>query len=84
MNKITSKFNIAAIIILFILSVIFTIFSFAKSYIYDDKDACVDSGICKKGLKVIINSKEIEINKDTCIDNKGQWREQYNGCWFKN
>lgn len=81
MNKIGYRQVIVTIILIFI---IFFTYLFIKSYIYDDRDACLDSGICKKGLKVIINKQEIIIDKGTCIINKGQWREQYNDCWFRN
>lgn len=51
------------------------------NYIYDDKDACLDSGVCKEGLTLRMNDgKEIIINKDTCIQYNGEWREKRRDC----
>ncbi|MBQ9246357.1 hypothetical protein IJ182_08835 [bacterium] len=51
------------------------------NYIYDDKDACLDSGVCNEGLTLRMNDgKEIIINKDTCIQYNGEWREKRRDC----
>ena len=51
------------------------------NYIYDDKDTCLDSGVCKEGLTLRMNDgKEIIINKDTCIQYNGEWREKRRDC----
>ncbi|MBR6162851.1 hypothetical protein IKQ26_03035 [bacterium] len=49
-----------------------------------DIDSCLDSGVCKEGLLLKMNDgKEIIINKDTCKQYNGIWREKYNDCHFK-
>ena len=70
------------ILLLFFITVIFlgAYFSF---FISDEKDACLDSGVCKAGLSLKMNDgKEITISKHTCIQYNGQWREKYSDCLF--
>jgi len=50
----------------------------------DPKDACLDSGVCKEGLPLRMNDgKEIIINRETCKQYNGEWREKYNDCYFR-
>lgn len=51
--------------------------------IYDDKDACLDIGVCKEGLSLIIDGQEIIINQQSCTEHNGEWREKYNDCLLK-
>ena len=73
MNKIF-KIIILSFLILFIL--IFGVFYVIK----DDKDICLDSGICREGL--IINTKygEISINKENCIKYNWLWNDEKRFC----
>lgn len=51
----------------------------------DDKDICLDSGVCKEGLTIIDGDTGIEftVNKQTCNEFKGDWKAKYNFCHFK-
>ena len=71
------------IFVLPILLISFCAYSYVFS-LYDDKDACLDSGVCKEGLVIKINGQEIKINKNTCLEYNGKWREKYNDCILKN
>ena len=74
------KFIIISLIILAI-ALAGTSFLLLFNYIYDDKDACLDSGVCKEGLTLRMNDgKEIIINKGTCIQYNGEWREKRRDC----
>lgn len=69
------------IILILALAVIFFVRLF--NYIYDNKDACLDSGICKEGLAVKMNDgQKIIINQETCKQYNGVWRDKYNDCHF--
>ena len=51
----------------------------------DDQDACLDSGVCKEGLTLNMeNGEEVIINKETCKQYNGEWREKHNDCYFRN
>ena len=53
--------------------------------IYDDKDTCLDTGVCKEGLTLRMNDgQEIVINKDTCKRYNGEWRKNRKDCILKN
>lgn len=53
--------------------------------VYDNTDACLDSGVCKEGLILNMqNGKQVIINKNTCSQYNGEWREKYKDCYFKN
>ena len=52
--------------------------------IFDNKDTCLDIGICKAGLTLKIDGQNITVNKDTCSQLKGVWQDKTNACWFKN
>ena len=61
-----------------------TSFVLLFNYIFDDKDACLDSGVCKEGLTLRMNDgQEIIINKDTCKQYNGEWRESRKDCIFR-
>lgn len=47
----------------------------------DDKDACLDSGICKEGMTVNTANGSIVINQNTCLENDGKWLNN-NVCSF--
>lgn len=52
--------------------------------IFDNKDTCLDIGICKAGLTLKIDGQNITVNKNTCSEYKGVWQDKTNACWFKN
>jgi len=72
--------------VIFILSatVVFTLVYVYLSNI-DNKDICLDSGVCKEGLTVNMpNGNTITINEFSCKQYNGTWRSKYNDCYFKN
>lgn len=73
MNKIF-KIIILSFLILFIL--IFGVFYVIK----DDKDICLDSGICREGLIINTQYGEISINKENCIKYNWLWNNEKRFC----
>jgi hypothetical protein len=73
MNKIF-KIIILSFLILFIL--IFGVFYVIK----DDKDICLDSGICREGLIINTQYGEISINKENCIKYNWLWNDEKRFC----
>ena len=53
------------------------------NYISDDKDICLDTGICKEGLTLNIENNQITVNEKTCTNNKGKWIDKDKICIFK-
>lgn len=50
----------------------------------NDKTRCLESSVCKVGLKIIDNEKEVIITKDYCLKNNYKWIENTNSCYLKN
>lgn len=73
MNKIF-KIIVLSFLILFIL--IFGVFYVIK----DDKDICLDSGICIEGLIINTQYGEISINKENCIKYNWLWNDEKRFC----
>ena len=73
MNKIF-KIIVLSFFILFIL--IFGVFYVIK----DDKDICLDSGICREGLIINTQYGEISINKENCIKYNWFWNDEKRFC----
>ncbi len=73
MNKIF-KIIVLSFLILFIL--IFGVFYVIK----DDKDICLDSGICREGLIINTQYGEISINKENCIKYNWLWNDEKRFC----
>lgn len=73
MNKIF-KIIILSFLILFIL--IFGVFYVIK----DDKDICLDGGICREGLIINTQYGEISINKENCIKYNWLWNNEKRFC----
>lgn len=73
MNKIF-KIIILSFLILFIL--VFGVFYVIK----DDKDICLDSGICREGLIINTQYGEISINKENCIKYNWLWNNEKRFC----
>ena len=74
--------TIKTIIILLTCS-IFAAFIFLFNCIYDDMDACMDTGTCKEGLSLNINGRQIIVNEKTCTEENGTWTEKRKTCQFK-
>ena len=49
-----------------------------------NSDFCLEDGDCKAGRIIIINNKEILINKNSCIENNWDWYEKSQYCKIKN
>ena len=45
-----------------------------------EKDFCLDTGICKKGLEINTEHGLIEINKENCEKYGWEWREKGKVC----
>ena len=73
MNKIF-KIIVLSFLILFIL--IFGVFYVIK----DDKYICLDSGICREGLIINTQYREISINKENCIKYNWLWNDEKRFC----
>ena len=73
MNKIF-KIIVLSFLILFIL--IFGVFYVIK----DDKDICLDSGICREGLIINTQYGKISINKENCIKYNWLWNDEKRFC----
>ena len=73
MNKIF-KIIVLSFLILFIL--IFGVFYVIKV----DKDICLDSGICREGLIINTQYREISINKENCIKYNWLWNDEKRFC----
>ncbi len=59
------------------------IFTFIYSYLTDDKDACLDIGICKEGLQLNTEHGLITINKETCLKYNWEWRDDWKDCHIR-
>lgn len=54
------------------------------SLILPKSDYCLEDGDCKAGRIIIINNKEILIDKNSCIENHWDWHEKSQYCKIKN
>lgn len=70
------------ILILSIALIIFSLHIIKPLEKFLDTDVCLDVGLCKQGLKLNINSKEVAIKEQTCVENNGKWREKILKCSF--
>lgn len=59
-------------------------FGIAKISNYDKTVTCYETGACQEGLTLKVkNNEEFVVNKNTCIEHKGKWREEHKECLFK-
>ena len=59
-------------------------FGIAKISDHDKTVSCYENGVCKEGLTLKMkNNKEFVVNKDSCIEHKGKWREKEKECLFR-
>ena len=47
-------------------------------------DYCLEDGDCKAGRTIIIDDKEILIDKNSCIENNWNWHDKGNYCKIEN
>ena len=76
--KIFKIIAITVIIITFILCVLLII------YFFDNKDACLDTNICKDGLKVNTEYGLVKINKENCLKYNWKWDDKSKYCDMRN
>lgn len=79
-EKTVIKISICSIIIC--LMIIFIVV-FKKVFATDDKDFCLDTGICKAGLEINTEYGLIKINKENCIKYNWNWLEESQKCNMK-
>ena len=77
-----------AFIVIFVGLIIFLILlvllAIILSPILPKSDYCLEDGDCKVGRTIIINNKEILIDKNSCIENNWDWYEKSQYCKIKN
>lgn len=44
---------------------------------------CIEDGVCKTGLKVFIDNKEVTITQDYCLSHNKHWDEKNMTCWIR-
>lgn len=76
--KIFKTISISVIIITLIFCILLVI------YFFDNKDACLDTGICKDGLKINTEYGLIKINKENCLKYNWKWEDKSKYCNMRN
>ncbi len=66
------------VFVLLCLIIICTIF-----YLFDDKDACLDTGYCKENQIVNTEFGKVLINKNNCLKYKWEWNDIKKTCKLK-
>ena len=69
--------------LIFLICSIFAAFVFLFNYIYDDMDACMDTGTCKEGLSINIDGHQIIVSEKTCTEESGTWIKKRKTCQLK-
>lgn len=64
-------------ILLFILLIPVALFLF---YLFDDKDYCLDTAICKEGLEINTEYGLVKINKENCLKYGWIWDDDSKMC----
>ena len=80
MKNILKNIFVGLIIFLILLALLAIILS----PILPKSDYCLEDGDCKAGRIIIINNKEILIDKNSCIKNNWNWYGKGNYCKIKN
>lgn len=75
--------NIVKTILALLAFSVIAIFAFLFIFVYDDIDACLDSGFCKEGLTLNTEHGQIIVNEKTCKEENGTWIEKRKTCQFK-
>lgn len=50
------------------------------SYLFDDKDSCLDIGICKQGLEINTQYGVVTINEKNCAKYNWKWDKKTKSC----
>ena len=69
---------------LIIFLILLALLAIILSPILPKSDYCLEDGDCEAGRIIIINNKEILINKNSCIENHWDWHEKSQYCKIKN
>lgn len=72
-------FITTVIVILLILLSLGALFGFSL-LIKDDKDICLDSGICSEGQVINTEHGKIEINQENCLKYNWTWNAERKYC----
>ena len=76
------------IILITILTIILILFGILLTcfliYFFDEKDFCLDTGICKEGLELNTEYGLIQINKENCLKYGWGWEEGSGYCNTRN
>ena len=80
MNKKIIKKILFSVGFIFVFVFLYIVVFLISEYWLDDKDSCLDTGICKQGLEVNTEYGLIKINKETCTQYNWQWIEEYKIC----
>ena len=51
-------------------------------YLHSDNDTCLDTSICREGLKINTEYGKIIINKASCLKYGWRWIENSNACYL--
>lgn len=78
------KFFLTVIITCLIISILFLGAILGVMYILkDDKDFCLDSGICIQGQIIKTEYEKVEINEQNCLKYNWIWNEKQKYCKLK-
>lgn len=44
---------------------------------------CIEDGVCKEGLKVFVDNKEVTITQEYCLQNNKHWDDKNLTCWIR-
>lgn len=81
----TIVFGLLIILVgLVILLILLALLAIILSPILPKSDYCLEDGDCKAGRIIIVNNKEILIDKNSCIENNWVWHEKSNYCKIEN
>lgn len=69
---------------LIIFLILLTLLVIILTPILPKSDYCLEDGDCKAGRVILVDNKEIILNKDTCIKNHWDWYEKSQYCKIKN
>ena len=69
---------------LIIFLILLALLAIILSPILPKSDYCLEDGDCKAGRIIIINDKEILIDKNSCIKNNWNWHDKGNYCKIEN
>ena len=53
---------------------------FLAEYWFNDKDFCLDTGVCTEGLELNTEHGRIKINKENCLKYNYKWNDERKTC----